>query len=167
MEEGKPELLSIGLVADDGRELYIELTGVEHRANVSTFVHDTVIPQLALMPHAVETQSELGQLIGSWLIEVGQSSIEMAYDYHFDFDLLERALQCAGLWDPLKDVIKPTHIGYLIGEDVVEAAMEKSWADSFAVDGIERHHALADARALRWGFVAMHGAGPVDVRYRW
>lgn len=164
MEERKPEFLSIGLVSDDGRELYIELSGETHLTGASTFVLDTVVPQFGLMPHAVESQNELGQRVGAWLLELGQSSIEVAYDYHTDFDLLERALQCAGLWDPLKSVIKPTHIGYLTGQDDVVAAMERTWADSFAVDGIARHHALADARALRWGFVAMHGARPIDIK---
>lgn len=166
MEEGEPELLSIGLVADDGGELYIELTGESHLTGASTFVLDVVATQFGLMPHAVESQIELGQRVGAWLLDLEQASIDVAYDYHTDFDLLERALQCAGLWSRLKDVIKPTHIGYLTGHDIVEAAMERSWADSFDVDGIARHHALADARALRWAFTAMHGAGPVDVRYR-
>ena len=70
---------------------------------------------------------------------------------------MKQALQCAGLWERLKDVIRPTHIGYLIGHMEVEAAMQRSWADSLARHGIDRDHALADARALRSGFLARHG----------
>lgn len=154
-----PALLSIGLVADNGSQLYVELAGESHLAGASTFVLDIVVPQFGLLPHAVATQEELGQRVGTWLIELGYSSIDVAYDFHTDFDLFERALQCAGLWERLDDVVRPTHIGYLIGQDDVEAAMERSWADSFAADGIDRHHALADARALRCGFGEMHGGG--------
>jgi ABC-type anion transport system duplicated permease subunit len=61
------------------------------------------------------------------------------------------------MWTRIKPVLVPTHIGYLIGETDVATAMEASWKASFAADGIERHHALADARALRVGYLAMHG----------
>lgn len=105
------------------------------------------------MPYAVATEKEFGQRVGAWLLDLGHSSIDVAYDYHADFDLLERALQYAGLWERLKTVVRPTHIGYLIGQDDVEAAMELSWMQSFAANGIDRHHALADARALRCGFL--------------
>lgn len=152
-----PQLLSIGLVADDGRELYVELAGESHLMRASTFVLDTVVPQFGLMPQAVATKEELGQLVGAWLLDFQHSSIDVAYDYHADFDLLEQALQCAGMRQLLNDVLRPTHIGYLIDQVNVKAAMHRSWADSFARHGIERHHALADARALRCGFLAMHG----------
>lgn len=154
-----PALLSIGLVADDGGELYVELAGESHLDGASTFVLDTVAPQFGLLPHAVITRKELGHLVGAWLVELGHSSIDVAYDFHTDYDLLERALQCAGLWERLKDVLRPTHIGYLICQDDFDAAMDRSWADSFVANGIERHHALADARALKCGFLEMHGSG--------
>lgn len=91
------------------------------------------------------------------LVESDTAPLDVAYDCHADFDLLERALQAAGLWDRLQKVLRPTHVGYLIGDDSVEAAMEASWMASFAANGIERHHALADARALKCGFMAIHG----------
>lgn len=157
---GVPELLSIGLVTDTGKELYVELAGESHLAGASTFVLDTVAPQLGLIPDSVSTLPELGHLVGVWLLELVESDtapLDVAYDYHADFDLLERALQAAGLWDRLQKVLRPTHVGYLIGDDSVEAAIEASWMASFAANGIGRHHALADARALKCGFTAIHG----------
>jgi len=47
-----PKLLSIALVADDGRELYVELSGELHLKRASTFVIDTVAPQFGLLPYA-------------------------------------------------------------------------------------------------------------------
>jgi hypothetical protein len=155
-----PRLLSIGLVCDDGCELYVELTGESHLTDAATFVLDTVVPQFGLMPHAVATQIELGKCVGTWLLGLGDQSITVCYDYHADMDLLEAGLRSAGLWTQLSPVIKPTRVGYLIGESGVESAMEASWTASFAADGVGRHHALADARALRAGYVSMHGGGP-------
>jgi hypothetical protein len=155
-----PLLLSVGLVTSDGRELYVELSNSALLEGASEFVLDTVVPQVGLMPSAVGTQSDLSRLVGDWLIGLGDGPIAVHYDYHTDFDLLESALEAAGLLNRLKESLTPTHVGYLIGEADVEAAMDASWAASFAAEGIQRHHAFADARALRAGYEAMHGAGP-------
>lgn len=155
-----PHLLSIGLVSEDGQELYVELSDSTALLKASEFVRETVVPQLGLMLHQVATQPELGRLVGDWLLELVAEPVAVHYDFHADFDLLEESLESAGLWESLKDSLIPTHIGYLIGQPDVEEAMERSWSDSFAADGVRRHHALADARALRAGYEAMHGAGP-------
>lgn len=153
-----PRLLSIGPVGDDGRQLYVELSAASALLDASEFVRESVVPQLGLMPHRVATQPELGRRVGEWLLGHGEEPVAVHYDFHTDFDLLEESLKLAGFWESMKDSLIPTHIGYLIGQPDVEQAMERSWADSFAADGILRHHALADARALRAGFEAMHGA---------
>ncbi|HAL37828.1 MAG TPA: hypothetical protein DCP03_06790 [Polaromonas sp.] len=155
-----PKLLSIGLVADDGRELYVELTGDLHLASASAFVLDTVAPQFGLVPHQETSLIDIGKRVGDWLLAFGETSVSVCYDYHADMDLLEHTLRSVGLWTRLSPVLKPTHVGYLIGESDVEKAMDASWRASFAANGIDRHHALADARALRAGYVSMHGGGP-------
>lgn len=152
----KPELLSIGLVTLDGQELYLEIAGSSPFTWASTFVLDTVRPQFGLMPRAVNTREQMGEIMGAWLLGLNKSTVDIVYDYHADFDLLEQSLQCAGMWNQLKGMLQPTHVGYMLGHPVVEAAMHKSWLDSFAANGIERHHALADARALKCGYHAMH-----------
>lgn len=43
------ELLSVGFLAGDGQELYIELTGAVHLVNASTFVLDTMITKFGLV----------------------------------------------------------------------------------------------------------------------
>ena len=78
------QLLSIGLVTEDGRKLYVELAGESHLMRVSTFALDTVVPQFGLMPQAVVTQKELGQLVGAWLLDFKQSLIDVGYNYHAD-----------------------------------------------------------------------------------
>src|SRR5207249_1559538 len=93
-----PRLLSIGLVASDGRELYVEVCGSTLLEGASEFVLDTVVPQFGLVPSAVDSQSELGRLVGGWLLGLGRGPIDVHYDYHSDFDLLEAALEAAELW---------------------------------------------------------------------
>ena len=155
-----PQLLSIGLVAEDGREFYVEMPESPTLAGASAFVLDTVVPQFGLMPLKVATQADLGCRVHEWLTGLGLGPHEVAYDYHADFDLLQASLESAGLWESIRKSLIPTHVGYLLDQVDVERAMVESWSDSFAADGIERHHALADARALRAGYEAMHGAGP-------
>ena len=155
-----PKLLSIALVAEEGRELYVELSGDSHLKRASTFVIETVAPQFGLVPHAETSRIDIGKRVGAWLLEFSVPSIDVLYDFHADMELLESSLREAAMWTRIKSVLVPTHIGYLIGETVVTTAMETSWSASFAADGIERHHAFADARALRAGYFAMHGGGP-------
>ncbi len=126
-----PRLLSIGLAASDGREFYVELPDSALLEGASEFVLDTIVPQFGLIPSAVGTKPELGCLVGEWLIGLGHGPIAVHYDYHSDFDLLESALEAAGLWSRMKGLLTPTHIGYLIAESDVEAAMEASWSASF------------------------------------
>ena len=155
----KPSVLSLGIACDDGREFYVELFGKSHLKGASEFVYDTVVTQFGLMPVRVKTKAELGRLVGEWLVAFGEAPLLICYDYSADMDLLEHALTQAGYWDRLKSVIVSQHVGYLIAEPVVERAMEVSWLASLAANGIDRHHALADARALREGYVAMHDVG--------
>jgi hypothetical protein len=151
-------MLSIGLVADDGAELYIEIADKKIWAESSKFVIKTVLPQFGLVGHSVSTNAELGQLMGSWFDQLQSGKqINIAYDYHADFDLLEQALRDAGLWDRFEKILVPNHIGYMLGHELVEGAMDHSWMMSRLNRGIERHHALADAIALRCGFDMMHG----------
>jgi len=66
-----PKLLSIGLVADDGRELYVELSGDSHLTSASTFVLDTVAPQFGLVPHQETSLIDIGKRVGDWLFALG------------------------------------------------------------------------------------------------
>lgn len=153
-----PVLLSIGLVADSGEEAYIEISDKAVWAKSSDFVIETVLPQFGRVGQSVATQAEIGQLIGSWLDQLPSvKQIDVAYDYHADFDLLEEVLRDAGLWARFEKVLIPNHVAYMLGHELVESAMDHSWMMTQLERGLERHHALADAVALKAGFEAMHG----------
>ena len=153
-----PDLLSIGLVADDGRECYVELAA--GRRHVNAFVLERVVPQLGLMPVRAATRQELGRRVGEWLLALGQPSIDVVYDYHADFEWLEDALRSAGLRARLSGVLVPHKVGYLARQAHSDEAMDSSWTASSHANCIARHHALTDARALRAGYEAVYGTPP-------
>jgi hypothetical protein len=152
-----PVLLSIGLVTDGGEELYIEISNKKIWGVSSDFVIETVLPQFGRIGHSVSTNAEVGQLIGCWFDQVQSGKqIDIAYDYHADFDLLEQALRDAGLWGRFEKILVPNHVGYMLGHELVVSAMDHSWKMSKLNRGIDRHHALADAIALKCSFESMH-----------
>lgn len=141
-------------------DIYVEFANDTHLKRASTFVLRTVVPQFGLVPHAAETSRlALGTRVGAWLLGLAEPSIDVLYDFHADMDLLEGSLSTADLWPQLEPVLVPTHVGYMYREPAVTMAMEASWEASFAAEGIGRHHALADARALRAGYFALHSGG--------
>ncbi len=150
-----PDLLSIGLVADDGRECYVELAVARRRVNAC--VQERIAPYLGLMPVRAATRQDLGRFIGEWLLTLGQRSIDVVYDFHADFEWLEDALRAAGLWSRLSGMLLPHKVAYLARQRYSDEAMDTSWTASSSADGIARHHALADARALRAGYEAAYG----------
>ena len=159
----QPQLLSLALVSLDGREWYAQWSldcarGSALAGQANSFVQDTVLPQFETLPQSgARSWAEFGQGLVAFLESIGTERLEVAYDFHADFDLLESLLRNGGLWATWQTRLEPTHVGYLLGSPDSERAMEKAWHDSFMAQGLERHHALADARALRAAYLALHG----------
>lgn len=167
LDSPNPKLLSIGLVTNSAlhakkgtsSEFYAELAGKAPFSGADTFVLDMVKSQFGLVPVQVARVTDIGRRLGAWLLElaaVGNSELTICYDYDADYELFQEALRSVAMWTKLSGVVKPVHVGHLYGSDEVEQAMEASWMQSFISDGIERHHALADARALRAAFTVVH-----------
>jgi len=155
-----PKLLSIGLVTDDGRECYVEIA--DERIPVNAFVTRTVLSQWGLMPVQVRSNLELGHRVDHWLSGLGRIPITVVHDYEADFELLRVALLAAMCWGRWSKVLVSHQIAFLSREPVSNEAMDGSWMASMKRDGIGRHHALADARALREGYAAIRD----DQRHR-
>ena len=51
----------------------------------------------------------------------------------------------------------PVHVGYLLDDPLGEEAAVASWSATDKLRGLQRHHALADAWALKARFEAVHG----------
>lgn len=150
-----PRLLSLALVSDHGPEIYLELTDPIHHVGASSFTRETVLPMFGILPISIGSMEAFGRRLGEWLIDLDRHSIDVAFDFGTDFVLLQRVLCEADFLRPLATKLRPINIRHLLDVYGARDAMERSWASSLALQGIRRHHALADARALAAAFAAV------------
>ncbi|MFM9928310.1 hypothetical protein VLK31_35445 [Variovorax sp. H27-G14] len=150
----RPERLSIALVADDGRECYVELAVPPWCVN--DFMVRAVLPEWGLVPGRAASTAELGPRVDAWLSSLGDTAIDVVYDFEAAFDLMRHALHLANLWRRWSGALVADKVGRLARQPVCDEAMDPSWTNSMRRGGIRRHHALADPRALRAGYQAIH-----------
>lgn len=153
-----PRLLSLALVAGT-HECYFELDEPS-RAGVlgnrtPVFVRSHVLPQLGRVPHAAGPLAWVGEQAVDWLNRRQENTVTVHYDSATDYELLEQLVAAATAH--LTVTLRPAHIGYLLGEETGVAAAEACWAQVARERGLARHHALADALALRARYEAVHG----------
>ncbi len=158
-----PELLSLGLVALDGREHYAELdlTTDIGKARVkasSAFVQSVIFEMWGLVPGATGTEWEMGRNTGEWLLGLAAEaggSVEVAFDYSTDYKLMEYAIRDSGLWDQVREVVIPVNVDSITGTIIGELAADECFRELGQHGGrrLKRHHALADALALRAAYV--------------
>ena len=170
----QPQLLSLGLAALDGRELYAELDlatdiGKARVKAATEFVRDGgVLDQWGMVPEAACTDWEIGRRAGEWLVGLAvesSSNVEVAFDYSTDFMLLEAAVRNAGLWDQVREVVRPVNVNAITGTIHGEMAAEACFRE-LSKRGIKRHHALADALALRAAYIEVKAVAMAQVRSR-
>jgi len=162
-----PELLSLGLVTSRGEELYVELDldsaeGVSALGKTSDFVRQNgVLAQWDRVPGATASYPEMARRVADWLqgqlrepAVSGSGPVLIAVDFAADFDLLKRLLSETGQWDALRERVRPIDIGELTNRFDGSLAADAAYAQ-LRRRGIERHHALADAHALRAACIAM------------
>jgi len=162
-----PELLSLGLVTLDGREHYCELDlateiGKARVKASSDFVrHGGVLDFRGLVPDSTVTELEIGRRTGEWILGLARESgtrIEIAFDYIVDYELLEYAIRDSipdsGLWERVREVVSPVNVNVLTGTIDGEIAAEECFR-GLGKRGLHRHHALADALALRAAYIAV------------
>jgi hypothetical protein len=158
-----PQLLSLGMVTSDGREHYVELDLKSEvgqaRVNASSdFVrYGGLLDMWGKVPGAAGTEWELGRSAGEWLRRLAAESnemVEVAFDYVVDYELLEYLIRDAGVWDQVRERISPLNIDLLTGTIDGQLAAEHAYR-MLSKRGIGRHHALADALALRAGYMSV------------
>lgn len=153
---GHFKFISVGLVTDRGHEFYAEVPVDEAEKLLverpNEFVRAEVLPQFGVVP--VEPWADLPGRLASWFQSLGNASVEVVYDYSGDFLLIEQ-LQ-AQLGAPWKVSLVPTHVGYLLEDADGAAAADACWQAVEFMKGVKRHHALADAFALRARFERVH-----------
>jgi len=150
-----PELLSVGIVTDTGRELYLELLDGDLRRRASDFASETVLMMFGAIPGAsAESYLELARRASDFLLGLG-APVQLVFDYVTDRELLEHAMRRAPRWSELEARLSwefaPAEV---YRTDIGMVAMEEVWCQEEAV-GLGRHHALSDARALRAACIAV------------
>lgn len=133
----EPYLISVGLVTEDGRELYFELAGVSP-AVCAPFVQNTVLP---LLDGPVLTPAQAAKAVAEFLSPYRE--VRFFSDApRYDVELLRPFLP-GGL---VISVAVPS-----FETEADEQAYEEAYSQAFA-KGLRRHHALDDARAMRTAF---------------
>lgn len=151
-----PCFISAAFLGQDDSELYGERTRGEVEAllqlHPNDFVFEQVLPQLGLEP-AVPWERLSAQLV-EWLDALGAVDVDMVYDFSTDYLLVEQLLAAAA--SPPKVRLHPTNVSYLLDDQDGRRAADSAWEALESLRGISRHHALADAYALRLRFATVH-----------
>lgn len=144
----RPDLISLALVSEDGREFYAERTDY-YREDCTDFVKETVLPLLGRVPGAACTRKELTDRVRDWFGQLAEPAT-LVYDSERDWLLLAVAMLGRPKKDPPGDFGKRMHLdSYAFAHPVFEQAQNCTYTQDWPA-----HHALADARALRAGYQA-------------
>lgn len=135
----QPKLISLGLAAVTGEEFYAELPVVQE--DCSDFVRDTVVPLLGKEPNAACADGyELQMRLLTWLRMVKQQkTLTICYDYQTDWDLFKEGV------GRVPDYCEPR----LLRAGEINELLR--W-DFHAKNQLPEHHALYDAKALRYSY---------------
>ena len=141
-----PDLISIGLVAENGREFYAERTDYR-RAECNDFVRATVLPLLGRVPGAACRRPALTRRLRQWL-EALPEPATIVFDYERDWLLLADAYLGSEHQKPPANVGETLHLDrFVITHPLFERAQNLIYTPD-----LPPHHALADARALMAGY---------------
>lgn len=135
------KLISFGLAAENGKELYVELTDGWVPEACSAFVRDEVLPLLGRDPAQAMGRREARGLAMAWLKALGE--VTLVYDATLDWSLLVELL---GLPDAGCSGIRREALawpGSALARRCDDLLREAKESNSY------RHHALDDAKALR------------------
>lgn len=142
LNEAEAQLISLALVAEDGREFYAEVPPETYRQTCSSFVLEIVLPILWGGQYEMPL-SEMARSLRAWLAEF--DFVELATDAPArDFRCLRVALDEVGQGWP-----RNVATGAMLFEPP-EAVI----AAYFREPGRFQHHALHDARVMRLAWLA-------------
>lgn len=153
-----PKLLSLGLVAEDSREFYVEVNSETLHRSANEFVKEIVLPQFGVHPAAVSvpTAAAAGAALADFLVGV-DGRIHLVADHPVDFEFALDILKHARRWDQVSGRL----FTELVANEVCTDDLQPVWDASFekherAAPGLFKHHALLDARVLKDVYDQVH-----------
>lgn len=143
--EAECDLIAIGLVAEDGREFYAELTDYRQEA-CSGFVVEVVKPLLKQHKDRIEgTQWEVARALNEWL-QPYEQECTICFDYSTDWYLMQKVL----LMLPEEDLPMFLTTRNIWG-DLDQQALDWFWLERDTI-GWKPHMALYDAHANKFAY---------------
>ncbi|WP_174874894.1 3'-5' exoribonuclease [Vogesella oryzae] len=138
------ELISIGMVGEDGRhELYLEVQDFD-RSKCNAFVQSAVWSQLGRIEEAIVRKVEVQARLRAWFATLPRS-VTIACDSQHDRDLLANALE--GEW--------PNNLsGWFDLRPLIDTGVFDRAVTQYHTKTHPWHHALHDAHAHRAGWLA-------------
>lgn len=134
--EPPSNLISLGLVAEDDRHIYIELTDGWSVSDCSDWVQANVVAKLDRRPETTMSRAEAAERLLIFLARFDEAVI--CYDSEHD----ER--QLLGLLATLPANVRLENVNSEVDQEVFEGF--------FADQPDAQHHALTDARALAYAY---------------
>jgi 3' exoribonuclease, RNase T-like len=129
------DLISIGLVAEDGREFYGERSDFDEGA-CSDFVRAAVLPQLGQYPGRMMERDALAVEVREWLDRLAwENDLTLCFDY-------------GGDWELLVDLVDELPANCLAEQ--INSSLDPLRSEKYYSEHGGRHHALSDARASRY-----------------
>lgn len=150
------DLISIGCVAQDGREIYAELTDTWQSVDCSEFVVQTVLPLLDGGDCRM-SRYELAYHLKAWIEGLSDKEVIFRSDVPgIDWPFIEQIFDAHECWPQnlrrkcgsITFADHRQHQRYLAG-------LQNFWKDNIS----KQHHALVDARSLRfaWKYAIRRG----------
>jgi hypothetical protein len=139
------ELISIGIVDENGREFYAERNDFP-REECSAFVNEIVIPLLGQNPDGlVLNRYQMVHALLQWLQPYRDGGAIICVDYATD-------------WHLFIDLMAGTSVMEFITAELIWTDLDQQRiSDWWKETGLPQHHALYDARANRHGYDPKNG----------
>jgi hypothetical protein len=149
----KAELISVGLVTEDGQEFYAEVCF--DKSQCSDFVKEVVIPLLDGNIEQRMKPTELATKLSDWLNELGED-IVLVSDSTWDYYVLNPVFAPHGGLQALSPSTK-LQIAPFIEDTHARIRFGEAYSEYFLRNPGKQHHALHDAKALRSAVLASEG----------
>lgn len=141
----QPYLISVGCVAQDGREFYAELSDTYHPGLCSDWVVQNVLPLLQGDECRMK-EAELAERLKAWVEGLTEKEVIFRSDCpRLDFQFVEQLFTFYGCWPQnLRRKCGTIYFNHDYQIDRYQDALTEYWREHSA----QRHHALVDAKSL-------------------